>query len=175
MNLDSCKKGTVYQEFQHKYGARVYAEEGKLHLVILYDDVLDEELRIFSQKPFEVVLKTFGLVSIFTFKFGGEWIIDAPFNQFQQKGKLGTGKTQIPIIIYICESNSGLLMEKRECFLTKEFSAQLTGLLEEHDHAYAEKYDLEEYNRGMRLVYDNHIIDELYKLTGDRQISCFVQ
>lgn len=48
-------------------------------------------------------------------------------------------------------------------------------MLAEQEEEYGEKYDLKLFNRGIRDIYDNHVIEEIYRLPGDREITCMVQ
>lgn len=172
MNFRAFEAGKHYQEFRGMNGAKLYEQDGRLFLVISYDDILDEEVDAFQNAPFEVVFKTFGLISLFTFRFR-EYIVDAPFNQFMNFGVVGRNG-YIPMVIFVFESSSGAFIAKRESILPEEFGCKLLRLLNERYAEYAGKYNLGAFNRGMKEIYDNHAIDELYGLPGDREIRCIV-
>ena len=87
MDFSRLEEGKKYPEFQKSYGSKLYEQDGHMFLVISYDDILDEEVESFRNAKFEVVFKTFGMVSLFTFKFG-DYIVDAPFNQFAAASEL---------------------------------------------------------------------------------------
>lgn len=183
MNLESMDfgkylSGEFYDDFRNMNGSKLYEADGRLYLVISYDNVLDDEIEAFRKDSFEVTFKTFGLVSLFTFRFGGKYIVDAPFNQFS-KEKIFNKEAykcglRIPITIFIFESSNGLLIAKRKCSFPQQFSVELSEIMEKRYLEYAGKYNFEAFNTGIKEIYDNHIIDELYELPGDREITCFV-
>ncbi len=152
-------------------------QDGRLFLVISYDDILDYEVDAFQHAPFEVVFKTFGLISLFTFKFRGH-IVDAPFNPFTQnrryEGAAHEKGQEIPLIIFICEFSSGEVLGKREEFLPEEFCVKWARLLAERYEKYIEQYNFWTFNEGIKEIYDNHVIEALYELPGDKEIRCFV-
>lgn len=178
MEFGTYQIGRAYGDFRGMNGSKIYEKDGQLYLVIAYDNVMDYEIAAFRSAPFEVTFKTFGLVSLFTFKFG-ECIVDAPFNQFA-KGKILNKEAykrgmELPLTVFVFESSNGLLIEKRKCSLPREFAIQLAELMEERHLEYDGKYNFEAFNRGIKEIYDNHIIDELYQLPGDREITGYVE
>lgn len=178
MEFGSYQVGKFYQDFRGLNGAKIYEQDGRLYLVISYDNVLDNEVAAFRSAPFEIAFKTYGLVSLFTFRFENEYIVDTPFNQFAKEKILNKEAyrqgMELPLTIFVFESSNGLLMEKRKCRLPQEFSRQLAELMEERHVEYAGKYNFEAFNRGIKEIYDNHVIDELYKLPGDREVVGYV-
>lgn len=177
MNFCEFESGRCYRELQNLNGSRIYEQNGDLFLVIVYDDIQEDEADAFTNASFEVVFKTFGLISLFTFKFR-DYIVDAPFNQFS--GCLKSGQTGckeesgIPIVIFIGESSTGELITKREAMLPGEFCAGLEQVLAEQYTEYSKQYNLRTFNEGIREIYDNHVIEEVYHLPGDREISCII-
>lgn len=178
MEFGAYQIGKYYDDFRGMNGSKIYEKDGRLYLVISYDHVLDGELKAFRSAPFEVTFKTFGLVSLFAFQFDGEYIVDAPFNQFAKEKilnkELYRRGVQLPLTILVFESSNGRFLEKRKCSLPQTFSVQLAELMEERHTEYAGKYNFKAFNRGIREIYDNHVIDELYKLPGDKEITGYV-
>ena len=177
MDFGSYQTGKYYRDFRGMNGSKLYEENGKLYLVISYDDILDEEIDAFWHGSLEVTFKTLGLVSIFTFKFAGRFIVDAPFNQFA-KDDMFVKETyeddgQISMDVLIFESSNGMFLGQRNCALPAEFSAKLAKLVESRYAEYAGKYNFQAFNQGIKSIYDNHIIEELYELPGDHEICCF--
>lgn len=177
MDFRELETGRYYREFRGMNGSKIYLRDGQLVLVISYDDILEEEVAAFRDEPVEVVFKTFGLLSLFTFKFR-EYIVEAPFNQFCEERRWenhGSGyPTEIPVAVLAFESSSGELVAKREVLLPREFCETFVVLMDERYEVYAKKYNVRAFREGMKEIYDNHVIEELYELPGDREIRCFV-
>lgn len=178
MELREIETGKRYREFRGRNGSGLCEQDGCLYLVISYDDIQDDEIDAFRNASCEVIFKTFGLGSLFTFKFS-DHIVDAPFNQFSESRKGGAavnGKAgKIPVVILAGESSTGEVIVKRETVLPQEFCREFDHVLAEQEEEYGEKYDLKLFNRGIRDIYDNHVIEEIYWLPGDREITCMVQ
>lgn len=178
MEFGAYQIGRVYDDFRGLNGAKMYEQDGRLYLVISYDHVLEYEVAAFRSASFQITFKTYGLVSLFAFKFGGEHIVDAPFNQFAKEKILNKEAYQrgmeLLLTIFVFESSNGLLIEKRRCHLPQEFSVRLAELMEERHTEYADKYNFDAFNRGIKEIYDNHTIDELYELPGDKEITGYV-
>ena len=179
MEFGSYQIGKNYDDFRGLNGAKMYEGEGRLYLVISYDNVLEHEISAFRSASFEITFKTYGLVSLFAFKFGGKYIVDAPFNQFAKERILNKEAykrgMELPLTIFVFESSNGRLIERRRSRLPQEFSVQLAELMEERHIKYAGKYNFDAFNRGIKEIYDNHIIDELYELPGDKEITGYVR
>lgn len=177
MNFRAFEIGKYYRDFKGMNGAKLYLQDGRLFLVISYDDMQDEEIKAFRQASFEVVFKTLGMISLFTFKFH-EYIVDAPFNQFEENCRWNCDPSkegvEIPLIIFAFESSTGELLVKREEVLTTEFCTRFTEVVSEQRAECADRYNLKTFNAGIRKIYDNHIVEELYELPGDREIRCLV-
>ncbi len=174
MEFKTYQTGRYYHDFRGMNGSKLYEQDGRLYLVISYDAVQEDEIAAFRDAPIEITFKTYGLVSLFTFKFGEEHIVDAPFNQFAKEKILNPGDYRrgvpLPLTIFVFESSDGLLIGKRTCSLSQVFAVRLAELIEERYVKYAGKYDFETFNRGIKEIYDNHVIEELYQLPGDREI-----
>ncbi len=177
MDFRAYEVGKCYQDFRIINGSKLYEQDGRLFLVISYDDILDYEVDAFQNAQFEVVFKTFGLISLFTFKFR-EHIVDAPFNPFTQNRRYERvtheRRQEIPLIIFICEFSTGEVLGKREVVLPEEFCLKWARLLAERYEEYIEQYNFWTFNEGIKEIYDNHVIEALYELPGDREIRCFV-
>lgn len=177
MDFRIYEVGKCYQDFRVVNGSKLYEQDGRLFLVISYDDMLDYEVDAFRYAPFEVVFKTFGLISLFTFKFR-DHIVDAPFNAFTQNRQYERSARErvqeIPLIIFICEFSTGEVLGKREVLLPEEFCIKWTRLLAERYEEYVEQYNFGAFNEGIKEIYDNHVIEALYELPGDKEIRCFV-
>lgn len=170
MDFRMFETGKRYRQFLGMNGSKLFGQDGRLFLVISYDNLLDHEIDAFKHAPFEVVFKTFGLISLFTFKFR-DHIVDAPFNQFSKYLEPGR---EIPIICFVFESSTGELIAKRENVLPKEFSVKFGRLLAERYTEYSDRYNIGAFNEGIKEIYDNHVIDQLYELPGDKEIRCVV-
>lgn len=171
MDFQIFETGKRYRAFLGLNGAKLYEQDGNLFLVVSYDDVQDEEVDAFGHAPFELVFKTFGLISLFTFTFH-DHIVDAPFNQF---AKYMEPLTEITFICLVFEASTGELITRRKSALPKSFCASFAKLLSERYAEYSDRYNLEAFNEGIKEIYDNHVIDELYELPGDREIRCVVR
>lgn len=170
MDFRAFEIGKRYKVFKGMNGSKLYEADGCLFLVISYDDMQDEEANTFGNAAFEIVFKTFGMVSLFTFKFC-EHIVDAPFDPFV--GNM-IWDEEVPLIVLVFESSSGELIVKRETVLPDGFCAGFKQLMAEWNTRYMETYRLGEFNQKIREIYDNHVIDEIYELPGERELRCFV-
>ena len=178
MDFESYQIGKCYHDFRNMNGAKLYEQDGQLKLVIAYDNVLDWEEETFREAPLAITFKICGAGAFFLFKFGG-YIVDAPFRPVIAKkirnAKVDNKMKHLSVTVYVFESTSGLLIEKRMGILPQAFSEQLTGMIKEWDRESGEKYDSETLERGIRDIYDNYTLDELYELPGDREITGYVE
>lgn len=84
-------------------GSRLYEMNGRLFLLILYDDIQDDEMDAFRNVPFNQV------------------------SQCRKSETIRRGKeAEIPIIIFIGESATGELIDKREDALPGLLTEQYT-------------------------------------------------
>lgn len=177
MKFEEYQTGMCYKDFCGLNWSKILEQEGQMYLIISYDDIQEYETSAFQQAPFHVIFKTFGLVSLFMFKFA-DYIVDVPFNQFASESiflyEIYSKRKEIALKILVFESSDGKLLAKRECYLPQDFISQFLELLTERYQNYGGKYDFGIYNQGINEIYNNHVIDVLYALPGDEEIVGYV-
>lgn len=178
MKFRSYQVGNRYHEFRNMNGSRIYEAERHLYLVISYDNLLKEEIEAFCRAPFEVTFKSKGMASLFLFQFAGSYIVDAPFYLFgavrkPQMGPHGWGLKD-PLTILIFESSDGMLVAKRECRLPESFWIQLDEWAETHYITHAGPDAIARFQQEIKEIYDNHVIEALYELDWEHEITCSV-
>ena len=173
MNGLLFEMGKCYQEFRGMYGSRLCRMSGTLVLMISYDDILDEEIKAFKEDCFSVKIKTFGPAVILMFCFDG-YLVDVPFDliedYLQLKDDDGECGRKESMIILVCESSTGEVCVLRNLSFPEEIHETWKALRKKFYEMYGDHYDSREIKRVLTEIYDNHTIDEINELVGDKEL-----
>ena len=167
------EKGKCYQAFCGMCGSKLCRMWGKLALVISYDDILDEEIEAFRDGRFSMKIKTFGSAAILMFCFDGR-LVDASFDFVEDYLQMEVGciekSRKESLTIIVCESSIGEVCEWREVIFSEEVDTEWKRLREGLYEMYGTCYDPQEIKGVLTGIYDNHTIDEINELVGDKEL-----